>query len=480
MRHPSALLLCALLALPTPPVMAQSLSLPDLGDPSRQYISAGDERRLGQAVVARLRQQGLIAEDPLLGEYLNSVGQRLAVQAGRGDHPYSFFLVLEPSINAFAAPGGFIGIHSGLLLATRSESELAGVLAHEIAHVSQRHIARSIAAAKQMSLPMAAAMIASILLAAADGQAGQAALAGTMAYGSQQRIDFTRANEQEADRIGGQILDRSGFDPSGMADFFARLERLQGGFGAQIPAFLLTHPLPRERLADAQGRLENSGSREHGSSRDYYLARARLQALSAENVSALIERLETTLASGDYLDPAAERYAYALALKRAGRLDEAAAQIERLLAGDRDRLAYRIEAAELALARGREAEAWRRFEEARRLFGDDFALAMHYGQALATRGDPHQAMKVLQPHLSRRDDFPALFTVYAQAARRAGNPSATHAAMAEYFFLNGDLEQAINQAELGLRAAGVTPYRRALLEDRLQLFKAERQRREDL
>jgi predicted Zn-dependent protease len=202
------------------PVPAQDLSLPDFGDPSRQYLSTTRERHLGAQVRQRLRDQGALIDDIQLSEYLNSVGQRIAIYAEQSANPYTFYWINSSAINAFAAPGGFIGIHTGLLLATQNEDELAGVIAHEVAHVSQRHIARQFADAERLSLPMAAAMLASIALAAASGEAGQAALVGTAALNAQHQINMTRGNESEADRVGYQLLSQSGYNPNGLADFF--------------------------------------------------------------------------------------------------------------------------------------------------------------------------------------------------------------------------------------------------------------------
>lgn len=458
---------------------AQSIALPDFGDPSRRYLSAGDERRLGSAVLQRLRNQGVIIDDVQLNEYLDSVGQRIAAYTDQTGHPFTFFLVRDPSINAFAAPGGFIGVHSGLLLATQSEDELAGVIAHEIAHVSQRHISRTFADAQRLSLPVAAAMLASVLVAAIDRQAGQAALAGTLAASAQRRINFTRANEQEADRIGTQLLYQAGFDPNGMAAFFRRLERLSGSSTAQLPEYLRTHPLPANRIADTQDRFNRRPApRAPRDNAAYYLTKARTRVLTTPNTGNLLREYRTTLAKGDYADETAERYGYALALKRAGRYPDAQEQIALLRKDDPDRLAFLVEEADIALAKGDRERAWRLFEDAKGLYGDDFTLVMHYGQALAVQGDPHKAMEILQPQLRRRTNDAPLYALYAQAAQRAGETATTHATLAEYYYLNGELHSAIEQAELGLKNPQATPYQQAQLRARLRQFKEEAEAQE--
>ncbi|MBL8258822.1 MAG: M48 family metallopeptidase [Candidatus Competibacteraceae bacterium] len=461
---------------PVAPPGAQALNLPEMGDPSQAYFGSDEERRMGLEMMRQLRQRGMVLDDAQLTAYLNSIGQSIVTYADQNGVPFTFFAVRSAGINAFALPHNFIGINAGLILATEREDELAGVIAHEIAHVSQKHIVRAIADMKRMAIPLAAAMVASAALAAASKQAGQAAMVGSMAAGAQHQINFTRANEQEADRIGMRLLAKAGFDPRGMSDFFAKLERQAGGSSDQIPEMLLTHPRPERRAADTQDRIEAPPTTRRAAPRDrkaYDLAKARARVLVADDVRGSLKELEVRLAKGDGGSEAAARYARALALRQTARYDEAQQQIAQLLRNDPDRLAYRIEAAELALVKGDAAEGWRQFEEARALYPDDFVLAMHYGRALATQGDPRRALRVLQPHLSRHPNDPSLYASYAQAAQRGGDMAATHATMAEYHYLNGELLPAIEQLEMGLRSAGLSPNQQAQLRARLKQLRAE-------
>ncbi len=461
---------------PAPWVAAQSIRLPDIGDPSQAYFGPDEEQKLGLEIMQELRKRDMVMDDVQLNEYLNSVGQSLATYAEQNGAPYTYFMVRDPSVNAFALPHNFIGVNAGLLLFTQHEDELAGVMAHETAHVSQHHIIRAIADQRRLALPMAAAMLAGAALAAASRQAGQAAVVGSVAASAQHQISFTRSNEQEADRVGMQFLAKAGFDPRGMSDFFGRLERISSTESRnQVPEMLLTHPRPENRLADTQDRIESPSIR-RSMPRDrkaYDLAKARTLVLVSEDNQTLIRNIETLLAKGDSSSEMANRYAYALALRQAGRYDEAQQQVNRLLKSDPDRLAFRIEAAELALARGDRAQSWRLFEDARQLYPDDFVLAMHYGRALATQGDPKLAMRLLQPHLRRRPNDTQLYSTYAQAAQRAGDMAATYATMAEYYYLNGELLAAIEQLELGLRNPGISPNQEAQLQARLKQLKSE-------
>ena len=475
----SSLVLTLNLVLALAPIAssAQSIRLPDIGDPSQAEFGSDEERKMGLDIMRRLRERGAVMDDVQLNEYLHSIGQGIATYADQNGAPFTFFMVRDSSINAFALPYNFIGVNAGLLLATQREDELAGVIAHEIAHVSQHHIVRAIADMRRMTIPMAAAMVAGAALATASKQAGQAAMVGTMAATAQHQISFTRANEQEADRIGMQLLAKAGFDPRGMSDFFGKLERMAGSGEARnrVPEMLLTHPRPESRVADTQHRVEIPPVR-RTAPRDrkaYDLAKARARVLATDDNNSLIRDLETLLAKGGYASETAQRYAYALALRQAGRYHDAQQQVNRLLRSDPDRLAFRIEAAELALAGGERAQGWRLFEETRQLYPDDFTLAMHYGRTLATQGDPKLALRLMQPHLRRRPNDPALYASYAQAAQRAGDLAATHATMAEYHYLNGELLPAIEQLEQGLKNPGLSPNQEAQLRARLKQIRAE-------
>ncbi len=455
------------------PVHALDLRLPDFGDPSAQHLGPREEARLGAEVMRQIRERGTILEDVQLTEYLNSIGQRIAAHASSG-HPYTFYWIDSAQVNAFAAPGGYIGIHTGLLLSTRNEAELAGVVAHEIAHVAQRHIVRRFADARQQQFSVAAALLASAALAAASGEAGQAAMASTFAASAQQRLNFTRSHEQEADRVGQRLLEQAGFDPKGMVSFFAYLARTAGEAGSQIPDYLRTHPRPETRMADLSGRRVDAEAA-FTSSPAYYLAKTRARVLTTANTQRLITQFRETLASGDYDDELAQRYGYALALHRAGYYAQASEQIERLLRQYPNRLALLIEQAELALSMGDLQRAWALFDRMSQSYPDHFAVAMHHGRALLNQGLADEALAVFAPYLRRRPQDLNLYERYAQAAQLAGRRLTLHAAMAEYHYISGDLDQAIEHAERGLRQQG-SSHERAQLQARLRQLRQIRER----
>src|SRR3954471_735519 len=262
LKTPLVYLLAALILLPAPAFTQNAGNdLPDIGSPASSSLTLDDEYRIGLQVVRQLRDEGQIIEDPEATEYLNALGSRLVAQA-TGDNSaqrFSFFFVRDDTINAFALPGGFIGVNYGLVLATRNESQLAGVLAHEIAHVTQRHIARRVRSQGRQGIATLAAILASILLGAATGSS-DAALGGiSMAQGAamQQQINFTRGNESEADRVGMGFLAAAGFDPYGMPDFFETIGRRTSLDGSNqnrnaLPEILQSHPVTANRIAESR------------------------------------------------------------------------------------------------------------------------------------------------------------------------------------------------------------------------------------
>lgn len=254
----------------------EKIQLPDMGDSAGAVISPRQEKELGEAFFRDLHAKIHINEDAEIQQYIQSIGQRLAANSDNPGKHFHFFVVVDDNINAFAGPGGYIGVNSGLILLTEAESELASVLAHEIAHVTQRHLQRAFEMAGRLSIPAAAATLAAILLGAHSAELGQAALVAVQAGSTQFQVDFTRDNEKEADRIGMQTLSTADFDPRSMPVFFERLQKSSRYYGQNIPEFLRTHPVSASRIADTRGRAEQYDYRQYQDSSSYLLAKAKL------------------------------------------------------------------------------------------------------------------------------------------------------------------------------------------------------------
>ena len=340
---------------------AAEINLPDIGSPADAVLSKNEESQLGRAIMRQIRASGELVEDPQVTEYINEIGHRLAAQANvDGNHEFSFFVVDNPVINAFALPGGFIGVHTGLLEATRNEDELAGVLAHEVAHVTQRHLARRLHASQRQSILSTAIMLGAILAGAAGGSsdAVQGAIAVAQGTSAQQQINFTRSNEYEADRVGISALAAAGFDPQGMGSFFEVMSRGTTPMEYRLPEFLRTHPVSSARIAEARGRARSYQPVHTTDSINYGITRSRLLVASRDTPEAAVDYFER---ESYELQSDVERYGRAVAYLRAGRNNEANRIFEELANKDPEVIAYHIGLADSQMALESIAEADRDF-----------------------------------------------------------------------------------------------------------------------
>lgn len=449
----------------------QSRPLPDFGSPSDATLSRGQEAQLGRTIMHQLRAAGVVAEDPHLNEYLQSLGSRLAAHANNGgDQAFTFFIVNDPSINAFALPGGYIGIHSGLILASENESELAGVLAHEIAHVTQRHISRSIHDGQRTGIVSMAAMVAAILLGVATdmpADAMQGVAAATQSAAIQRQINFTRSNEYEADRVGMDLLAASGFDPNGMATFFEKLANRYGSSTQHIPDLLRTHPVTTDRIAEARGRARLLPPATPVHSSRYTLAKARLEVNTARTP-------EAALAVFQSRDPdsftVADRYGLALAFIRAGRADEAERLFARLVEEFPTVIWYRIGHAEALSADRRSDAAMQVYDDSMGLFPRNVPLTTSYAEALINAGRPEMAHRILLDLLNnvRGSPTPEQIRLIARAANAEGDIGNAYYYMAEYYVSVGSLPLAANQLRMALEVPDIHSVERARFEARLE------------
>jgi predicted Zn-dependent protease len=459
---------------------AAAVELPDIGDPSRALISPDEERRLGQEFMRNVRQSLTILDDPEISEYVQSVGNKLVGTVDNPEFEFHFFVVVDPTINAFAGPGGYIGVDSGLILITQSESELAAVLAHETGHVTQHHLARAIADTKKFSLPTAAGLIAAIILGTQNPEIGQAALAATAAGSLQHQINFTRANEEEADRVGEVRLARAGFDPRSMADFFERMQRATRLNDNNIPALLQDHPVTQDRIAEARARADQLLAAMHGQSPadplDYLLMRAKLRVLTEMDTNTSVNYFESKLQSGgNAIAEEANRYGYAEALMAAGRYDEALATVHRLLQDKPNKIAYLIAEAEIELGAGKSDPALQIFVDALKLYPHSHALTVSYAQALLQSNKPQEAVRLLRQHMRTQSPTPELYNLLARAEGESGDAIEAHQSLAEYYYLCGQTRTAIDQLNIALSLSKEQndPFQTPRIKARLEQLKSE-------
>ncbi|HWU68837.1 MAG TPA: M48 family metalloprotease [Stenotrophobium sp.] len=462
---------CVALAasLATTPLYAANaaIDLPQLGDPADNALSPAQEYKLGSEVVAELYANDYIVDDPEVEDYLNRMGQDLAAHSATKPPPLTFFMVGDPRINAFALPGGFIGINIGLFLAVRNESELAGVLGHEMAHVTQRHIARS----QQDNTVANALTWAGVLAAILAGSVSNpnlvlGAISAGQAINYQRQVSYTRAHEQEADRIGIRTMAAAGYDPNGMATFFERLEQQSRLYGSRLPEILLTHPLSTTRIAEARARIAEMPKIVHKDSIDLSLLQARVRVMAVQRPSEATDYFGGELAAGH--DTPASRYGYADALLQMGRTDEALKVLAPALQQLPQQAQLNLLEAEIRLAAHQTSQALATYAKVYKWYPNYAPGILAYADALISSGNPDQARRMLidkQPALAPRIE---VYSLLARAARQMGNLPESAYQMATYLYLRGDKGNALAQLDAGLRLPDLDGQEKAKLIARRQ------------
>jgi predicted Zn-dependent protease len=466
-----------LLSLPTR-TLADAMDLPEMGSSADSVMSAAEQRELGQEFMKWVRKALKVSQDPVLTDYIQSLGKELVTAGREGTGNYDFFIIEDPSINAFAGPAGHIGVNAGLIMAAETEAELAAVVAHEIAHVSQKHLLRSFEAQKQMSIPTVALMLAAAVLGAAvDPSAGIAALASVQGVAAQRQINFTRSNEEEADRIGIDTLSRSGHDPFAMPGFFQKLTQATRIYGSGAPELLRTHPVTTDRIADALARAEGYGHRQRPDSLRFQLARANLRQGNYSPQQA-VDRFANALEKGRFRSEIAERYGYALALSRAGRQQDAATQVRRLLDHSPSQVEFLVLNAQILIQGGRADLAVKQLKGAVGLSPGNWPLRQTYAEALMAAGKSAAALDTLEDFISLRPGIAQIYSLAADAAGKSGKRAETLRWRAEALYLDGDVEPAIRQLELALRQPKLDFYLASKIQVRLSELREDQRRRD--
>ncbi len=458
-------LLCCLLPV------ALADDLPDLGDASQAVLSPQQERTLGDTIMREIRSDPKYLDDPELTQYLNDLGYRLVSHSPNDRQSLQLFALKDNTINAFALPGGFIGVHTGLILAAQSESELAGVLAHEIGHVVQHHIARTVAHEQESVLPSLAALAVAILAARSNPDVASAAIATTQAASIQTQLNFSRNHEREADRIGLQILEKSGFDPRAMVTFFERLQKENRLYESAAPEYLRDHPLTSERIADLENRVANLPYRQVPDSIEFQLIRAKLRA-SLEPADQAVARFEAALRDKKYNSEAATRYGLAYALMRAGKYAEAEQSLALLRKAVPPNAIVETLAAQLKEREGDQTAALALYRSALERFPSHRALIYGYAQALLRGKRNGDALKFLADQLQYYPDNPRLYELQAQAYAAQGKNLLQHQAQAEAYVRLGNMPAAIEQLQIGLKSGDGDFYQLSSAEARLRQLRA--------
>lgn len=469
------LLLCLL--LPTTTLQAQEIALPDIGNPSGNILSPAEEERLGRAFMRSIRRTMPVIQDPLLTAYIQSLGDQLVNANASATGSFEFFLINSPQINAFAGPGGNIGVYSGLITTTESESELASVIAHEIAHVTQKHLVRTYDAVKSMSLPAAAVAIAAVVIGAATNtpDLAVAAAVGVQAGMLQREINFTRSHEEEADSIGIKTLAEAGFDPTSMPVFFSRMGKASRLYdNGTLPEFLRTHPVTTNRIADAYGRAGAYPYKQRSDSLGYHLARERLRVLAFSDAREGIEFYRKTLRDGRHRNEESHQYGYILSLTGNRQYSETRAILEKLIRKRPNQSEYIVAKAELEKKEGKPEQGLKTLKQGLNEHPGSYPLSIYYAQALLDIGKPEAVKPLLEKNLLGRPDDALTYKLLAQASGDAGNKTQGHQYLAEYYYHTGALKEALMQLEIAFKDRNLSYYESAKMAARMKEIRQEK------
>ncbi len=459
-----------LIALYTTSMLCHAEGLPDLGDISQEAISPQQERQIGEQSMYQIRADKSYLDDAEIADYLNLLGGQLASNSSEPGLEFEFFAINDNAINAFAMPGGFIGVNTGLILTTQSESELASVLSHEIAHVTQHHLARMVSGQKFDSLASLAVIAAAILAARSNPDAAMATVIGAQAGVMQRQLNFTRTHEQEADRIGLGILRNSGFDVRAMPAFFERMQKATRLLEGNTPPYLRTHPLTNERIADMANRVQQMPAHLVPDSLSFQLVRAKLHTMQKSPQEA-IAYFSGALGAQKFGNPVAQRYGLVSALLQSRQHARAAQEFAILrkqapanpmittLAGQLRRAGAIVDQDLIAF-----------YRSATQNFPQHRALTYDYTEVLLQEKRFSDALTLLNQQITAHPNDPRLYELQARTYAVLGRHQEEHHALAYNYILHGNLRGSIEQLELA-KQAGNDFHELSTIETELKQFR---------
>ncbi|ANS84792.1 Putative beta-barrel assembly-enhancing protease [Vibrio scophthalmi] len=471
-----ALSMAVTLSLPSMPVMANSLNLPDIGTAASGTLTIDQENQYGDAYMRMLRNRAPIINDPVLNEYIDSLGHRLVANADDVKTPFTFFMIRDRNINAFAFFGGYVAIHSGLFLHAQNESELASVMAHEIAHVTQRHLARSMEDQARRTPATIAALAGSLLLAIAAPEAGIAALTAATAGNMQGQINYTRSNEKEADRFGIATLSKAGFDVSAMPTFFGRLAD-EYRYASTPPPMLLTHPLPQDRVTDTRLRAQNYPHVRVPESFDYHLAKARIVARYANiKPESALDWFNRTEKKSSPAIKATFQYGRALVLLDERKFDQAQPILEALYKQDKNNHFYLDALADLYIGLNQPQKAVDMLSKALEAAPSNPVLMINYANTLLAQEKTEQAVRVLQRYSHDNPNDINGWHLLSDAYTKLGQSDEELAARAEILALKANWNKAIQYYTQASQLAELGSLKQARYDARIDQLMIQRDR----
>ena len=442
-------------------------NLPELGDASQTVLTPQEEQRIGNEILREVAVSDDVVQDVEIIDYLQALGNRLAAASDDRHQAFNFFVVQDNTINAFAMPGGVIGVHTGLFLAVNSESELASVLGHEIGHVTQHHLARMLAKQKTDTFKNIAGIAFALLVARANPELANGALTASSAAGIQRQLDYTREHEREADRVGLTIMENAGFDPRAMPAFFNTLQRGTRFSEGGAPSFLRTHPLTAERISDVANRVETLPYKQVTDSLDFQMVRAKLRA-SQGLAQTAIDQFQDNIKEGRFANETAEHYGLGVAMLRKNDIAGAAAQVKWLKANGTKSAFIENLSARVEMARNSPQTAASQYASALKLFPNNRALVYGDAELFLMTNQLDKAIQLVQSKQALFPNDAYFYELLAKAYTAKGKDLLRYQAQSEAYYRKYNLQKAVEQMDFAAKAKDGTFYEKSIVEARLK------------
>tara|TARA_B110000467_G_scaffold151294_1_gene159523 strand:- start:173 stop:1594 length:1422 start_codon:yes stop_codon:yes gene_type:complete len=449
-------------------------NLPELGDYSSSKISESDEIFIGRQILFQVNQSDSIIRDIEISDYLDLLGKRLINASTDPAKKIEFFIVSDPSINAFAMLGGVIGVHSGLFLASNTESELASVISHEIAHINQKHISRFLLQQERTSYQSTFIMAVALLLARSNPQLASTAMAGASAGSVQGALDFTRENEKEADRVGIQTLNNAGFDVRGARDFFTTLKQANQFSGGAAPAFLQTHPITSNRINDIEDRLKDFPYKQRVDNQTFHYVKGKLKAL-LDNKEDTKNILEKNIKNKIYINEGGERFALAYIYLIDNEFIKSYEQMQWLFDNEQSNPMLSQLYINYLIKTNKVTEAKKIYEQNLNFFPSNRSFIYGLADLYLETQDSEKAIKLLKENEQKFSQDPILYKLFAKGYANQGKKLLQYENLAEAAYYNFNLQEAIIRMDLAIKANDGDFYQKSRVESRLKQFQKEQQ-----